>query len=79
MIVSLKRKGTGMQKWRILGAAALAAALAGPAAAEEERGLPVGTAAPDFSLLDQNGEERQLGEFTARGQTVLLFYRSADW
>ena len=72
-----------MPKWRILGAGACtlalsALALAGPAVANETA-LAIGSKAADFRLVDQNGEPRELREFTARGRTVLLFFRSADW
>ena len=38
--------------------------------------LNVGTKAPDFSLQDQNGNERSLSEF--RGQKVILYFYSKD-
>ena len=38
--------------------------------------LNVGTTAPDFSLQDQNGNERSLSEF--KGQKVILYFYSKD-
>ena len=38
--------------------------------------LNVGTKAPDFSLQDQNGNERSLSVF--RGQKVILYFYSKD-
>ena len=38
--------------------------------------LDTGTKAPDFTLQDQNGEERTLSEF--RGQKVVLYFYSKD-
>ena len=38
--------------------------------------LTVGTRAPDFTLQDQNGQERSLSEFL--GQKVVLYFYSKD-
>ncbi len=38
--------------------------------------LEVGTAAPDFTLPDQNGEEHSLSEY--RGQKVVLYFYPKD-
>lgn len=38
--------------------------------------LTIGTKAPDFTLQDQNGNERTLSEF--RGQKVILYFYSKD-
>ena len=38
--------------------------------------LSIGTKAPDFTLPDQNGELRSLGDFT--GKTVILYFYSKD-
>ena len=38
--------------------------------------LNAGTKAPDFTLQDQNGQERTLSEF--RGQKVILYFYSKD-
>jgi peroxiredoxin len=46
---------------------------------QEETGLEVGTRAPKFTLKDQSGEERSLGEFLGKDKVALVFYRSADW
>lgn len=45
----------------------------------EKTGLKVGEKAPAFTLKDQNGTERTLGEFTKKGKVALVFYRSAGW
>jgi peroxiredoxin len=46
---------------------------------EEQPGLKVGDKAPPFTLLDQTGKERSLGEFLGRGRVAIVFYRSASW
>jgi cytochrome oxidase Cu insertion factor (SCO1/SenC/PrrC family) len=51
----------------------------GKPAPEELTGLKVGAKAPAFTLKDQEGKERSLGEFLGRGRVALVFYRSADW
>jgi cytochrome oxidase Cu insertion factor (SCO1/SenC/PrrC family) len=51
----------------------------GKPAPEEQTGLKVGAKAPKFILKDQEGKERSLGEFLAKGKVALVFYRSADW
>jgi hypothetical protein len=48
-------------------------------APEAKTGLKVGTKAPAFSLKDQNGTERSLGELLKKGPVALVFYRSAGW
>ena len=40
--------------------------------------MRVGQPAPDFRLHDQDGLERSLGEFLARGPVVLFFYPAAS-
>ncbi len=42
-------------------------------------GLAAGTAAPEFRLKDQNGQERDRRSLTAPNGLVLVFFRSADW
>jgi hypothetical protein len=42
-------------------------------------GLAAGTAAPEFRLKDQYGQERDRGSLTAPNGLVLVFFRSADW
>lgn len=62
--------------------ALLGALLALPlsAAALDDRGPPVGTAAPDIGTpLDQTGKPRALASLAGRNGTVFLFFRSADW
>ncbi|MDT7725665.1 MAG: thioredoxin-dependent peroxiredoxin [Actinomycetota bacterium] len=39
--------------------------------------MNVGDLAPDFSLLDDRGEERKLSEFLESGPVVLFFYPAA--
>jgi cytochrome oxidase Cu insertion factor (SCO1/SenC/PrrC family) len=51
----------------------------GKPAPEEQTGLEVGAKAPKFALKDQEGKERSLDEFLAKGKVALVFYRSADW
>jgi len=48
-------------------------------APEEQTGPKVGATAPKFTLNDQQGTERSLDEFLAKGKVALVFYRSADW
>lgn len=43
----------------------------------ESEGLPVGTRAPDFSLLDANGRAVSLSDF--RGKNVVLVFYPLDW
>ena len=38
--------------------------------------LPINTPAPDFELLDQNGEARRLSDY--RGQKVILYFYPKD-
>ncbi len=72
--------------------AAVALALASPAARaqapaqekgkpapEEKTGVKVGEKAPDFRLKDGEGKERSLDEFLGKGKVALVFTRSADW
>lgn len=42
----------------------------------EEKMLEVGTMAPDFTLLNQNGEEISLSQY--RGQKVILYFYPKD-
>lgn len=60
--------------------AALLLCLAGPVAAIEELGPPIGTAAPDIGTpLDQTGKPRALADLMGEKGVVLLFFRSAEW
>ncbi|WNV75247.1 peroxiredoxin [Geodermatophilus sp. DSM 44513] len=45
--------------------------------AAESTGLPVGTAAPDFTLPDANGQPVSLSDF--RGRPVVLVFYPLDW
>jgi cytochrome oxidase Cu insertion factor (SCO1/SenC/PrrC family) len=47
--------------------------------AEAQPGVKVDEKAPRFTLKDQEGKDRSLDEFLARGKVALVFYRSADW
>ena len=51
----------------------------GKSASEEQSGLKAGASAPKFTLKDQDGKDRTLDEFVAKGNVALVFYRSADW
>ncbi len=51
----------------------------GRPAPEELTGLKVGTPAPRFKLMDQEGKPRELGEFLGKGKVAIVFFRSADW
>ena len=42
-----------------------------------ERALKPGDKAPAFSLKNQNGEQKKLSDYLARGPVVLTFYRGA--
>jgi peroxiredoxin len=42
-------------------------------------GPQVGSKAPDFALLDQNGRSRSLASLSGPKGLMLVFYRSADW
>jgi cytochrome oxidase Cu insertion factor (SCO1/SenC/PrrC family) len=55
-----------------------AAAEAAPAD-EAKTGLAVGEKAPEFTLKDQNGEERSLAGLLEAGPVALVFSRSAEW
>lgn len=42
-------------------------------------GVQVGEQAPEFTLRDQEGNERTLEGLLLDGPVALVFYRSADW
>lgn len=63
----------------LLSAPSLRAQGPGRPAPEEQTGLKIGSMAPKFALKDQEGKERSLDEFLAKGKVALVFYRSADW
>jgi len=42
-------------------------------------GPEIGSKVPDFSLPDQNGRVRSLGELIGPQGMLLVFTRSADW
>lgn len=48
-------------------------------AADSALGPAIGKEAPAFELVDQHGNKRGLAEFTKKGKTALVFFRSADW
>lgn len=48
-------------------------------AAADHPGLPVGAAAPDFTLSGAAGASLSLAALRAQGPVVLVFVRSADW
>jgi cytochrome oxidase Cu insertion factor (SCO1/SenC/PrrC family) len=45
----------------------------------ETVGPKVGEALPDFSLPDQQGQQRSLKSVLASKGAVIVFFRSADW
>ena len=45
----------------------------------EHTGIKVGEKAPEFTLTDQAGKQRSLGEFLKNGPVALVFFRSASW
>lgn len=63
----------------VLGAGAVAAQGPAKPAPEDQTGLGVGAKAPAFTLKDQAGKDRSLGEWLGKGKVALVFYRSADW
>ena len=42
-------------------------------------GPTVGEAVPDFSLVDQNGQQQTLKSILGPNGAMLVFNRSADW
>jgi cytochrome oxidase Cu insertion factor (SCO1/SenC/PrrC family) len=42
-------------------------------------GPQIGTRAPDFTLLDQQGQSRTLASLMGPKGLMLVFFRSADW
>jgi peroxiredoxin len=44
-----------------------------------DAGLPVGQAAPAFTLLEQDGKEVSLESLLKKGPVALVFHRSVDW
>ena len=48
-------------------------------ASPEDTGLPIGQAAPAFTLKDQNGKPISLPSLLKNGPVALVFVRSADW
>ena len=65
--------------WLIATGVILSAGLSGQAAEEFEKGLAIGTAAPEFTLKDQNGKDRSLEDLRKEGRIALVFHRSAKW
>jgi hypothetical protein len=45
----------------------------------KEIGLPAGSIAADFSLVDQFGQRRTLESVMGPQGLVVVFFRSADW
>jgi len=78
---------SGRYRWW-LSLASTAILLAASGAGAQEKGKPapegasaleIGARAPEFTLKDQDGKDRSLGEFLGKGKVALVFYRSADW
>ena len=51
----------------------------GSAATNAASPIPVGQAAPKFSLKNQAGTETSLADLVKKKPVALIFYRSADW
>ncbi len=72
-----------MRRMALCAAALGVFALAAPGRADdappERTGIKVGEKAPDFTLTDQAGKQRSLGEFLKNGPVALVFFRSASW
>jgi cytochrome oxidase Cu insertion factor (SCO1/SenC/PrrC family) len=45
----------------------------------QKLGPQVGARVPDFTLLDQKGEQRTLASLMGPKGLMLVFFRSADW
>ncbi len=71
----LRRGALGVAVGLVLSAALV---LAAPAAAQdEEEGLTVGDAAPDFSLKGSDGETYSLAQFKGEKPVILAFFPKA--
>ncbi len=68
-----------MQRTCGLLASLLFLSMAPSALGETSVGLGVGTQAPAFELVDQNGKMRSFESLLSRGKLAIVFYRSADW
>jgi cytochrome oxidase Cu insertion factor (SCO1/SenC/PrrC family) len=44
-----------------------------------QTGPDIGQKVPDFTLIDQHGQNRSLKELTGPNGLLLVFSRSADW
>ncbi len=69
---------------RLLQSVIISALLAAPVAAQELPavegfGPQVGETVPDFSLVDQFGETRDLQSLMGPNGLMLVFSRSSDW
>ena len=45
----------------------------------DSHGLPVGAAAPRFTLIEQTGKEVSLEALLQKGPVAVVFHRSVDW
>ena len=69
-----------MMKSTMAGLALACCALtAAPLSAAIATGPEVGTAIPEFTARDQNGELRDLESLRGPTGLLILFHRSADW
>jgi cytochrome oxidase Cu insertion factor (SCO1/SenC/PrrC family) len=59
--------------------AATNAASTNAVAAKTMPGLAVGTKAPAFKLVGQDGKEHALADLLLKGKLALVFHRSAEW
>ncbi|HYL36031.1 MAG TPA: hypothetical protein VEV17_08980 [Bryobacteraceae bacterium] len=46
---------------------------------QAQPGPPIGAKVPDFALVDQNGQTRNLMSLMGTKGLMLVFFRSADW
>lgn len=70
----------GFMSMLLVGGTSLNAAWSNETASQqEERGIAIGSKAPDFSLKNQNDEDVSLSELLENHNVAVVFYRSASW
>lgn len=60
-------------------ASMLLASVPSIAAAQDAKGPAIGTQIENFSLVDQDGNKRELNEMLKSGPLAIVFFRSAQW